>query len=165
MSDPNTAPKEAAPVKAGGVAGPAKARKAAPAKAAKPAAKAATVAPASSPKPPKPPKEQKAAKAIKATKPPHVAAPKRHKLIRDSFTIPKDEYEALGQLKLRANGLAAPAKKSELLRAGIKALAAMSDASFLAALKGVPALKTGRPAAELPTAEAPAGKRAKAQAK
>jgi hypothetical protein len=36
-------------------------------------------------------------------------------------------------------------KKTELLRAGIKALAAMSDASFIVALKAVPSLKTGRP--------------------
>jgi hypothetical protein len=165
MSDPNTAPKEAAPVEAGRIAGPAKARKAAPAKAVKPAATAATAATAAPASSPKPPKEQKPAKATRASKPAHVAAPKRQKLVRDSFTIPKDEYEALGQLKLRANGLATPAKKSELLRAGIKALVALSDAGFLAALKRVPALKTGRPTAELPTDEAPAGKRAKAQAK
>ncbi|WP_296491904.1 hypothetical protein [Rhodoferax sp.] len=37
-------------------------------------------------------------------------------------------------------------KKSELIRAGIKALAAMSDANFLKALLAVPAIKTGRPA-------------------
>jgi hypothetical protein len=36
-------------------------------------------------------------------------------------------------------------KKSELLRAGIKALAAMGDAAFAAALGNVPAIKTGRP--------------------
>ncbi len=46
----------------------------------------------------------------------------------------------------RAAALASPAKKSELLRAGIKALAAMSDSAFVAALKAVPAIKTGRPA-------------------
>ena len=37
-------------------------------------------------------------------------------------------------------------KKSEVLRAGIKALAGMTDASFLATLSAVPAVKTGRPA-------------------
>jgi hypothetical protein len=37
-------------------------------------------------------------------------------------------------------------KKSELLRAGIMALAAMSDSAFVAALKSVPTIKTGRPA-------------------
>ena len=52
----------------------------------------------------------------------------------------------LDDLKARANKLASPAKKSELLRAGIKALAAMSDAAFKVALRAVPVIKTGRPA-------------------
>jgi hypothetical protein len=67
------------------------------------------------------------------------------KLVRDSFTIPKSEYVVLESLKVRAANLTRPAKKSELLRAGIGALKAMSDAAFLAALSGVPSLKTGRP--------------------
>jgi len=67
------------------------------------------------------------------------------KLIRDSFTIPKVEYTVLDALKRRSGQLAHQAKKSELLRAGIKALAAMGDAAFLEALKAVPAIKTGRP--------------------
>lgn len=71
---------------------------------------------------------------------------KKPKLVRDSFTIPKAEYTVLDDLKQRAGKLASPAKKSELLRAGVKALAAMSDPAFLAALKAVPAIKTGRPA-------------------
>jgi hypothetical protein len=73
---------------------------------------------------------------------------KKPKLVRDSFTIPKAEYLVLDELKLRAAKLTRPAKKSELLRAGIKALAALSDAAFLAALEQVPAIKTGRPASE-----------------
>ena len=72
---------------------------------------------------------------------------KKPKLIRDSFTIPKREYVVLDALKERAGKLARAAKKSELLRAGIKALAAMPDAEFLAALAAVPTIKTGRPAA------------------
>lgn len=72
---------------------------------------------------------------------------KKPKLMRDSFTIPKAEYVVLDELKLRAAKLTRPAKKSELLRAGIKALAAMSNAAFLTALEQVPAIKTGRPAA------------------
>jgi hypothetical protein len=72
---------------------------------------------------------------------------KKPKLIRDSFTIPKLEYVVLDALKERAGKLARSAKKSELLRAGIKALAAMPDAAFLAALAAVPTIKTGRPAA------------------
>ena len=67
------------------------------------------------------------------------------KLVRDSFTIPKDEYLVLAALKARAAHLRRPIKKSELLRAGIAALLAMSDRTFLAALAKVPTLKTGRP--------------------
>ncbi len=71
--------------------------------------------------------------------------PKKPKLVRDSFTIPKMEYTVLTDLKQRAAKAGAPAKKSEILRAGIKALAAMGDAAFIAALAAVPAIKTGRP--------------------
>jgi hypothetical protein len=71
--------------------------------------------------------------------------PKKIKLIRDSFTIPKNELNVLDDLKLRALSLKVAVKKSELLRAGIKALALMNDAAFLSAVKDVPALKTGRP--------------------
>lgn len=73
------------------------------------------------------------------------AARSKPKLVRDSFTIPKVEYSVLEELKVRAANLTRPTKKSELLRAGIAALAAMSDRAFLEALNGVPSLKTGRP--------------------
>lgn len=71
---------------------------------------------------------------------------KKPKLVRDSFTIPKSEYSVLDDLKQRAAKVANPTKKSELLRAGIKALAAMTDTAFKAALNAVPTIKTGRPA-------------------
>jgi hypothetical protein len=86
---------------------------------------------------------------VKAGTKPKVAKPvkdKKPKLVRDSFTIPKAEYSVLGELKQRAGKLGSAVKKSELLRAGIKALAAMADTAFVAALKAVPAVKTGRPA-------------------
>jgi hypothetical protein len=90
-----------------------------------------------------------AAKLAKVAVAPSVKAekPKKPKLVRDSFTIPKAEYAVLDDLKLRSSLLAQPAKKSELLRAGIKALAAMSDTALAAALAAVPAIKTGRPKA------------------
>lgn len=72
--------------------------------------------------------------------------PRKTKLVRDSFTIPKAEYAVIDALKERAAKAGRPAKKSELLRAGVKALAVMGDAAFLAALGAVPAIKTGRPA-------------------
>jgi len=65
--------------------------------------------------------------------------------VRDSFAMPSDEYAALDELKLRALSFAHPAKKSELLRAGIKVLASLGDAALQIALKSVPPIKTGRP--------------------
>ena len=71
---------------------------------------------------------------------------KKPKMVRDSFTIPKPEYDVLDVLKLRAAKLGSPIKKTELIRAGIKAIAALSDAAFQQTLQAVPSLKTGRPA-------------------
>lgn len=82
------------------------------------------------------------AKPVKAAKPVKLKKPK---LVRDSFTIPKDEYVVIDALKTRAGKLGQSVKKSELLRAGVKALAAMSDIQFKAALSNVPTIKTGRP--------------------
>jgi hypothetical protein len=70
---------------------------------------------------------------------------KKPKLVRDSFTMPKAEYAVLDELKQRATKLTSQVKKTELIRAGIKALAGLSDAAFLTALKAVPTIKTGRP--------------------
>ena len=91
-------------------------------------------------------KPAKAAKAVKAEPAEQAEKPRKPKLVRDSFTIPKDEYAVLEQLKQRAAKLGRPTKKSEVLRAGVQALAGMTDSAFLASVGGVPALKTGRPA-------------------
>ncbi len=85
------------------------------------------------------------AKAQNKAKPEKPVKAKKPKLLRDSFTIPKPEYTVLAELKSRASELAHPVKKSELIRAGIKALASMSDNAFLSTLKAVPSIKTGRP--------------------
>jgi len=106
-------------------------RKAAPASVAKPVVKAV---PAVAVKGTAKPALQKLLKA------------KKVKLVRDSFAMPKLEYLVLEELKLRSGKLGNSIKKSELIRAGIKALASLSDSSFLAALKAVPTIKTGRPA-------------------
>lgn len=73
---------------------------------------------------------------------------KKPKLVRDSFTIPKNEYLALDSLKIRALQLGVATKKSELLRAGLMALAALGDGDYKAALAAVPTLKTGRPSSK-----------------
>lgn len=103
-----------------------------------------------------------AAKVV--AKPVVVAAKVKHKLVRDSFTIPKDEYAVLADLKLRAGRLLQPAKKSEILRAGINALRGMTDKAFAAAMAAVPSLKTGRPK-RAETATATPAKAAKPVAK
>lgn len=84
-------------------------------------------------------------KAVTKTAIEKVVKTKKPKQVRDSFTMPKTEYAVLAELKERAASLTHSVKKSELLRAAIKALAAMTDANFLTALKAVPAIKTGRP--------------------
>ena len=105
----------------------------------KPAPKAATEAKAK-------PVAQPKVKPAPAAKPAVEAKVKKPKLVRDSFTFPKDEYQAIAGLKQKALGLQHSAKKSEILRAGLKLLNGLNDKAFLAALNKVPALKTGRPA-------------------
>jgi hypothetical protein len=84
------------------------------------------------------PKKNKAAPTEKEKKP---------KLVRDSFTIPKNEYAAIDALKARALTLGMAIKKSELLRAGLMLLDSLSDTRLKSALASVPTLKTGRPSA------------------
>ena len=86
------------------------------------------------------------AKAATTAQPAAETRLKKPKLVRDSFTFPKDEYQAIAGLKQKAHGLKHSAKKSEILRAGLKLLSSLNDKAFLAALANVPALKTGRPA-------------------
>jgi hypothetical protein len=128
--DPAKAPaaaKAAAPAPAAKAAAPAPAAKAA---APAPAAKAAAPAPAA-----------KAAKPAKVTKP----AKLRQKPVRDSFTMPEADFSLVATLKARALAGQRETKKSELLRAGLHALAAMDSPTLLAALKALEPIKTGRP--------------------
>lgn len=116
--------------------------------AAKAPARRATAAPAAKPAAPQPlkPAAKAAAQAAKPAAKADGKKEKKPKLVRDSFTIPKAEYAVIEALKQRAAKAGAPARKSEVLRAGIKTLAGLSDEAFLAAMAMVPSLKTGRPA-------------------
>ncbi|HSI43815.1 MAG TPA: hypothetical protein VK949_05690 [Methylotenera sp.] len=89
----------------------------------------------------------KPATAKNVAKPAKPAKEKTPKLRmeRDSFTMPKVEYAQLYVLKERLIKLGQASKKSELLRAGIMQLTAMTDAALKAAMAKVPAIKTGRP--------------------
>ena len=67
------------------------------------------------------------------------------RVIRDSFTMPVGDYELIGVLKTRCIGLGIAVKKSELLRAGLHALARISDESLAQVVRAVESVKTGRP--------------------
>ena len=73
------------------------------------------------------------------------AAKVKPKLVRDSFTMPSVDFALIDQLKDRAMAFKRPAKKSELLRAGLQALVNLSDAKLKALLDGLMPLKAGRP--------------------
>ncbi len=86
-----------------------------------------------------------------------IAAPapiEKQKLVRDSFTMPKSDYALLDAMKQRLLQRSTAVKKSELLRAGVATLAAMSDDDLLATMSRVPSLKTGRPKKQKAAAKA-----------
>ena len=146
----------AKPVKA--VAKPAKPAKSAPPPAApaRPAAKtsvksvvkSAAKALASSP-------ARKPAAPRAAAKPPVVpiverapAVEARPALVRDSFTMPENEYAVLLEVKQACLRAGVDVKKSELLRIGVALLGQLDVATLQGVLAALPQLKTGRPPAQ-----------------
>lgn len=85
----------------------------------------------------KPPTE--AVKPVKATK------PKKMKLVRDSFTMPSFDYALIDTLKLNALKGKVVLKKSEVLRAGLHALAKLGSEQLIALVGTLAIIKTGRP--------------------
>jgi hypothetical protein len=71
---------------------------------------------------------------------------KKEKVVRDSFTMPKSDYEKIATLKQTCLDAGVSVKKSELLRAGLVLLEAASMKRLLAAVAAVETVKTGRPA-------------------
>lgn len=71
---------------------------------------------------------------------------KRPKVVRDSFTMPENDYAKIAELKKTCVTGGASVKKSELLRAGLHALAALAPVDLLAAIGRLESVKTGRPA-------------------
>jgi hypothetical protein len=72
-------------------------------------------------------------------------AARRVKVVRDSFTMPAADYERIGALKKRSLALGQEKKKSEVLRAGLRALEALADGDFVRLMASVEPVKTGRP--------------------
>lgn len=84
-------------------------------------------------------KEAKAVKESKAEKKPKL------KVVRDSFTMPQNEYQKISEIKALCLKRDLHVKKSEILRAGLQALSAMGVEQMSVVLKGLEKIKTGRP--------------------
>lgn len=70
---------------------------------------------------------------------------KREKVVRDTFTMPKSDYQKLAVLKQRCLDAGVSVKKSELLRAGILLLESVPLKRYLEVVSAVEPVKTGRP--------------------
>jgi hypothetical protein len=70
---------------------------------------------------------------------------KREKVVRDTFTMPRADYEKIATLKQRCLDAGVAVKKSELVRAGLLLLESEPTKRLLAAVTAVEPVKTGRP--------------------
>ena len=70
---------------------------------------------------------------------------KKVKLVRDSFTMPANEYQILQEIKKASLKAGIEVKKSELLRIGVGLLKTLSIAQLSAARSGLKKLSAGRP--------------------
>jgi hypothetical protein len=68
------------------------------------------------------------------------------KVIRDSFTMPEDDYNLIAEIRNRCLKAGVTVSKSEAIRAGLNALNEMSDKELLAVMERLAKVKTGRPA-------------------
>jgi len=95
------------------------------------------------------PKQTRAATAGAASAAPAVEVKTKHvkkeKVVRDSFTMPKSDYEKIAALKQKCLDAGISVKKSELLRAGLLLLESAPPKHLLAAISAVETVKTGRP--------------------
>lgn len=76
------------------------------------------------------------------------AKAKKAKLVRDSFTMPADEYQVLGDVKKTFLKAGLEVKKSELLRVGVALIRDLDLASLKLAVASLPPVKAGRPKKE-----------------
>jgi hypothetical protein len=66
-------------------------------------------------------------------------------VVRDSFTMPQSEYRKIAEIKAICLKAKLHVKKSEVLRAGLKALANLNATQLKRALSELEKIKTGRP--------------------
>lgn len=65
-------------------------------------------------------------------------------LVRERFSMPQADFDRIAELKARARKLGRPAKKNELLRAGLQALSALGDEQLLLALDQLEPVKKAK---------------------
>ena len=65
--------------------------------------------------------------------------------MRDSFTMPEEEYAVLALVKKACLKAGFEIKKSELLRVGVALISQIDMATLKSVLASLPQLKTGRP--------------------
>jgi hypothetical protein len=70
---------------------------------------------------------------------------KKEKVVRDSFTMPKSDYDKIAVLKQKCLANGVHVKKGELLRAGLLILESANIEQLTAAVAAVETVKTGRP--------------------
>lgn len=70
---------------------------------------------------------------------------KQKRVIRDSFTLPIDDYELITTIRERCLDSRVTINKSEVIRAGLHALNEMSETELLAVVDSLTKIKTGRP--------------------
>jgi hypothetical protein len=87
-------------------------------------------------------------KKTDATSPAPKEKSKKAKLVRDSFTMPEEEYKLLGDVKRDCLKAGIEVKKSQLLRVGVALIRQMEINKLKTELSGLPALKAGRPKKE-----------------
>jgi len=78
--------------------------------------------------------------AAKKTKKEH-----KKKVVRDSFTMPQNEYVKIAEIKNTCLKAKMHVKKSEVLRAGLILLAGLNAVQLKHALGSLERIKTGRP--------------------
>lgn len=83
----------------------------------------------------KPAKKRKTEKKVSA----------KVKVVRDSFTMPQIDYDIIAELKQKALKAGVHVKKSELLRAGLRAISKLTAAQLQKTVSGLEKIKTGRP--------------------
>lgn len=70
---------------------------------------------------------------------------KREAVIRDSFTMPQDDYTLIAQVRERALSVGVSVTKAEILRAALKTFSNLKDAELIDTLASLDKVKTGRP--------------------